>query len=583
MTEKKEESGDEADELLERLEVIGNGGWFLWKIFLLCTIPSILNGLNLTSYVYLAEVPTHWCDIPALESSNWTEEQIRLISSSGGSNQSSCSYYNWDYNSLAKMDFLDALSYVQKNPRPELVPCSTYRYAGGLSSMVIDYDLVCERTTLKSMIQISLSMGKFLGAVLFGIISDKYGRKLSFLLGCFIYTVSGPLVAFAVNYSMIVSGRIGLGAASMGIYTSAYVILTEIASKKRRAVLGMLNNMSYPLGQMIISLLAFLFRDWRTLQLMPESPRWLILKGRREEAGRIINKIYETSGKKSESDLEIQVMREAKPKNATIKTPEGKGDGGDAQLVSVTTQPENSQKLSIGQKIIQTLSQVVLLLKYSELRGRLMIVLVAWCVCSLCYYTLAINVDNFLTDRYLYGFISGLVEIPSYILPLPLLRFFGRRQTSIGLFYVGGLALLAILAIPRQEDILLLVVASLGRLCASAVFAVVILHSTELFPTLLRNTAIGCCSTAAHIGSMSAPLIVDILGAYAWFIPSTVCGVVTVLAGTMIFLLPETKDKPLPDTTDDIVNAKKCDQMGFHQICGGKVEKTSPTQVDTIQ
>lgn len=86
------------------------------------------------------------------------------------------------------------------------------------------YDLVCERTTLKSMIQISLSMGKFLGAVLFGIISDKYGRKLSFLLGCFIYTVSGPLVAFAVNYSMIVSGRIGLGAASMGIYTSAYVI-----------------------------------------------------------------------------------------------------------------------------------------------------------------------------------------------------------------------------------------------------------------------------------------------------------------------------------------------------------------------
>lgn len=157
-------------------------------------------------------------------------------------------------------------------------------------------------------------------------------------------------------------------------------------------------------------------------------------------------------------------------------------------------------------------------------------------------------------------------------------------------------------------DILLLVVASLGRLCASAVFAVVILHSTELFPTLLRNTAIGCCSTAAHIGSMSAPLIVDILvcipqnlapwtlhwgrisvscyflqGAYAWFIPSTVCGVVTILAGTMIFLLPETKDKPLPDTTDDIVKAKKCDQMGFHQICGGKAEKTSTTQVDTIQ
>ena len=155
------------------------------------------------------------------------------------------------------------------------------------------------------MIQVSLSLGKFTGAFLFGVLSDKYGRKLSFLLGCLIYVVSGPLVAFAGNYSMIVAGRIGLGAACSGIYNSAFVIrenaflffrsidpsisrfisiiffllffsVSEIASKKKRAALGILYNMSYPLGQMIIPLIAFFFRDWRTLQLIISVPSILI-------------------------------------------------------------------------------------------------------------------------------------------------------------------------------------------------------------------------------------------------------------------------------------------------------------------
>lgn len=73
--------GKNNEELLNKLDVIGHGGWFLWKIFLLCMIPSILNGLNLTSYVYLAEVPQYWCSVPELSKANWTDEEIRLVSS----------------------------------------------------------------------------------------------------------------------------------------------------------------------------------------------------------------------------------------------------------------------------------------------------------------------------------------------------------------------------------------------------------------------------------------------------------------------------------------------------------------------
>lgn len=70
----------------------------------------------------------------------------------------------------------------------------------------------------------AISLGKFLGAFLFGIVSDKYGRKVSFLCGSILYIIAGPLIAFANSYGMVIIGRIALGAAGSGIYHSAYVI-----------------------------------------------------------------------------------------------------------------------------------------------------------------------------------------------------------------------------------------------------------------------------------------------------------------------------------------------------------------------
>jgi MFS family permease len=54
-------------------------------------------------------------------------------------------------------------------------------------------------------------------------------------------------------------------------------------------------------------------------------------------------------------------------------------------------------------------------------------------------------------------------------------------------------------------------VAMVGRLCIGAVYSVIILHTSELFPTVNRNVAVGTSSTMSHVGSISAPYIVDLL------------------------------------------------------------------------
>lgn len=50
-----------------------------------------------------------------------------------------------------------------------------------------------------------------------------------------------------------------------------------------------------------------------------------------------------------------------------------------------------------------------------------------------------------------------------------------------------------------------------GRFGISAVYAVLTLHTSEMFPTEIRNSAIGTSGTFAHMGSIAAPYIVDLL------------------------------------------------------------------------
>ena len=54
-------------------------------------------------------------------------------------------------------------------------------------------------------------------------------------------------------------------------------------------------------------------------------------------------------------------------------------------------------------------------------------------------------------------------------------------------------------------------VAMIGKFLISMTFAIAYLYTAELFPTSVRNVAVGAASTFARVGSMSAPYIVDLL------------------------------------------------------------------------
>lgn len=71
------------------------------------------------------------------------------------------------------------------------------------------------------------------------------------------------------------------------------------------------------------------------------------------------------------------------------------------------------------------------------------------------------------------------------------------------------------------------------------------LHS-ELFPTLIRSAVLGYQNQAARLGGIIAPFIV--MGGSSALVPFITFGVAAVLAGLLVFTLPETLGVPLPDT-----------------------------------
>ncbi|XP_015126802.1 organic cation transporter protein [Diachasma alloeum] len=531
------ESVEKRDELLTALDKLGEGSKLLWLVFTLTLTPTVLNGLQSMSYVFTTEIPPYWCSVPELVSANWTSEQIRIIASAG-----ECTKYDYDYTYLAQVGYEEAVKYVEGlSNEPPSSSCSAFIYGDvGRSTVVQEWDLVCTRAADRANTFMAFSLGKLMGSGLFGVYADKHGRRRTFIIGIVLQILSGPASAVVPWFWGFMALRWITGLSSAAVGYSSLTILTEVSGSRHRQWLGIAFNAGYPAGTAILVGLAHQFREWRSLQmaisvgslllvihawLMPESPRWLITQNRRNEAQKIIEKYY---GPISTAPA----LRSTPP-----------------------DQQNNKQNDIHGEKnknfIRGNMKSLGILFSNSELRKRLLIMYVSWLTSSLSYYAIALNVDNFTDDRYLYVLIMGFTEIPAYIVPSIVLIFLGRRTAGALLYILGAVCLLCILGIPQGSTSAIMGVALTGRFTLSAVYGIVILYTSELFPTVVRNSAVGTSCVMAHVGTIIAPYVSDLLGSVAWWAPSTICGSLALVTGVLCLVLPETSGRHLADTVEE--------------------------------
>jgi MFS family permease len=157
--------------------------------------------------------------------------------------------------------------------------------------------------------------GAVLGALFFGWLTDRLGRKRLFFVTLGVYLVATALTAFSWNVWSFALFRFITGAGIGGEYTAINSTIQELIPARYRGRTDLIVNGSYWIGAAIGALGALVLLDpgrfgvdvgWRlafgigaalgliilTLRsFLPESPRWLMVHGRIEEAERIVERI----------------------------------------------------------------------------------------------------------------------------------------------------------------------------------------------------------------------------------------------------------------------------------------------------
>ena len=171
----------------------------------------------------------------------------------------------------------------------------------------------------------SLVFAAALGAISCGRISDGWGRRRTIILLAALFFVGTLAVVFTPNFAVLVAGRIMLGLAVGGASAVVPVFLAELAPYEIRGSLSGRNELAFVVNAVIGGLFGHVEGVWRIMFAvcalpavalffgmlrMPESPRWLVEKGRRDEALAVLKTVR--SVERAEAELaEVEYIARA--------------------------------------------------------------------------------------------------------------------------------------------------------------------------------------------------------------------------------------------------------------------------------
>ncbi|KAF2986022.1 hypothetical protein EK904_002180, partial [Melospiza melodia maxima] len=430
--------------------------------------------------------------------------------------------------------------------------------AGAVLVAQSKWNLVCEDDWKAPLTTSLFFVGVLIGSFISGQLSDRFGRKNILFLTMAVQTGFSFLQIFSTSWEMFTVLFLIVGMGQISNYVVAFILGTEILGKSVRILFSTLGVcIFFAIGYMLLPLFAYFIRDWRMLLLaltvpglfciplwwiIPESPRWLISQGRYKEAEAIIQKAAKMNGIPAPAVLfDTAEMQDSKPQ-----------------------QQQKAILLDLFRtRNIATITIMSLLL---------------WFFTSIGYFGLSLSTPDWHGNAYVNCFLSAVIEVPAYVIAWLLLRSLPRRYSLSGTLFLGGSVVLFIQLVPAELNVLSIGLVMLGKFGITAAFSMLYVYNVELYPTLVRNMAVGATSTASRLGSIIAPYFVY-LGAYDRFLPYILMGSLTVLIGILTLFLPESFGNPLPERFEQMLKVK-CFR-NEQQTTGIRSSKESPKSLIT--
>jgi MFS transporter, putative metabolite:H+ symporter len=388
-------------------------------------------------------------------------------------------------------------------------------------------------------------VGQLAGALMFSWLAEEFGRVRSATVAVAIMSVMSLACAAAGSFSALLAYRLVQGVGVGGEMPVAAAYISELSQAHGRGRFFLLYEMIFPIGLMTTGQIgAWLVPawGWQTIFLiggipglivtlflarLPESPRWLISKGRLLEAETVVRQVEASTGRRLHAVT-----------TSDVKSP--------ASLSSSILTPDSDQRQRT---------------RWSELLSRVYRdrTLVAWALWASAYF-IANGLNNWMPSLYNTVYHLGLRESlraasMTNVAQVVILLFcaftidrIGRKNWTAASFVLGGslLALLGFFGAHSARGLMIWGTLSYGIIGSTN--AVLYLYTPEIYPTRMRAIGTGLATSWLRIASAVGPAVVGVMvatkGIGSVFLMFAGVAVVGALAAARMI---ETRDRRLED------------------------------------
>ncbi|EDX05651.1 GD21684 [Drosophila simulans] len=370
---------------------------------------------------------------------------------------------------------------------------------------------------------------------LFGLLNDRGGRRLSYFV-CLATLLAGSLMtSLSKDFWTWAGSRVIVGLTIPAVYQIPFIISLELVGENYRSFVTVMTCTFYTSGIMLLSGVTYLERDWVRLSyitslpfyayflymfVMPESPRWLLMRGRLEEALKILERMAKVNGREFPEAVHLKL---------------------EAQIRRDKLKKQKKKMANVG---------LADLCRTPNMRLKTILITLSWFANETVYLGLSYYGPALGTNQYVSFFLSAVVELPSYLCCWYFMDTWGRRWPLSLSMILGGVACVITVMLPDDAVDETLVLYLVSKALLSASFLIIYPFAGELYPTQVRGIGIGASSYIGGLGLIGIPFI-TYLGKDNLKLPLVIMGFLSMLGGMTGLRLPETLHHRLPQTIEE--------------------------------